>query len=166
MNQVEIFRVDFEEEMRPTRAVIARVPGERAEWKPHPKSFSAGHLAQLVSWIPGWVTNIATESKLDLMSAPKYSIETTETLLAGFDENVRAARAALLALEESRLNDDWSLMAGDKALFTNQRGPALRQTLRHLVHHRAQLTVYLRLLDVPVPCTYGPTADDRGTFGT
>jgi uncharacterized damage-inducible protein DinB len=166
MNQVEIFRIDFEEEMLPTRAVIERMPNDRAEWKPHPKSFSAGHLAQLVSWIPGWVTNIATDSKLDLMRAPKYSIETTETLLEGFDENVRAARAALLALEESRLDEDWSLMAGDKVLFSNQRGPALRQTLRHLVHHRAQLTVYLRLLDVPVPSTYGPTADDRGNFGT
>lgn len=165
MNQVEVFRVDFEEEMLPTRAVISGVPSEHAQWKPHPKSFAAGHLAQLVSWIPGWVTNIATESKLDLMAAPKYSFEKTETLVAGFDENVRGARAALLALDESRLDDDWSLTAGDKVLFTNKRGSALRQTLRHLVHHRGQLTVYLRLLDVPVPSTYGPTADDRGNFG-
>ena len=165
MSQVDIFRTDFEEEMLPTRAVIARVPSEHAEWKPHPKSFSAGHLAQLVSWIPGWVTNIATESRLDIMAAPKYSIEKTETLLAGFDENVQGARAALSALKESTLDDDWSLTAGDKVLFTNKRGSSLRQTLRHLVHHRAQLTVYLRLLDVPVPCTYGPTADDRGNFG-
>ena len=165
MNPVDTFRIDFEEEMPPTRAVIARVPSEHAEWKPHPKSFSAGHLAQLVSWIPGWITNIATESKLDLMGAAKYSIETTDTLLAGFDERVREARAALLALPESRLDEDWSLTAGDKVLFTNKRGPALRQTLRHLVHHRAQLTVYLRLLDVPVPAVYGPSADDRGSFG-
>jgi uncharacterized damage-inducible protein DinB len=166
MSQVDIFRVDFEEEMLPTRAGIARVPSEHAEWKPHPKSFSAGHLAQLVSWIPGWITNIATESKLDLMAAPKYSLEKTETLVAGFDQNVREARAALLALKEPSLNDDWSLMAGDKVILTNKRGSSLRQTLRHLVHHRAQLTVYLRLLDVPVPSTYGPTADDRGNFGT
>ena len=165
MNLVDTFRVDFEEEMAPTRAVIGRVPNEHAEWKPHPKSFAAGHLAQLVSWMPGWVTNMATESKLDLAAAPKYSFEKTETLLAGFDDNVRAARAALLALEESRLDDEWSLTAGNKVLFTNKRGSALRQTLRHLVHHRAQLTVYLRLLDVPVPSVYGPSADDRGTFG-
>jgi len=165
MNPVEIFRVDFEEEMPPTRAVIGRVPSEHAEWKPHPKSFAAGHLAQLVSWMPGWVTNMATESKLDLAAAPKYSFEKTETLLAGFDQNVREARAALLALKESQLDDDWSLTAGDKVLFTNKRGSALRQTLRHLVHHRAQLTVYLRLLDIPVPSVYGPSADDRGTFG-
>jgi uncharacterized damage-inducible protein DinB len=165
MNLVDTFRVDFEEEMPPTRAVIERMPSEHAEWKPHPKSFAAGHLAQLVSWMPGWVTNMATETKLDLAAAPKYSFEKTETLLAGFDDNVRAARAALLALEESLLEDDWSLMAGDKVLFTNKRGSALRQTLRHLVHHRAQLTVYLRLLDVPVPSVYGPSADDRGTFG-
>lgn len=165
MSEVDTFRIDFEEEMLPTRAVIGRVPSEHADWKPHPKSFAAGHLAQLVSWIPGWVTNIATESTLDLMAAPKYSFEKTETLLSGFDQNVREARAALLALADERLDDDWSLTAGEKVLFTNKRGAALRQTLRHLVHHRAQLTVYLRLLDVPVPCTYGPTADDRGSFG-
>jgi uncharacterized damage-inducible protein DinB len=164
MSEVDTFRIDFEEEMLPTRAVIGRVPSEHADWKPHPKSFAAGHLAQLVSWIPGWVTNIASASRLDLMSAPKYSFEKTETLLTGFDQNVRDARAALLALADERLDDDWSLTAGEKVLFTNKRGPALRQTLRHLVHHRAQLTVYLRLLDVPVPCTYGPTADDRGNF--
>jgi uncharacterized damage-inducible protein DinB len=65
---------------------------------------------------------------------------------------------------DSQLDDPWSLTAGDKVVFTRLRGESLRQTLRHLVHHRAQLTVYLRLLDVPVPCTYGPTADDRGGF--
>jgi len=165
LNHVEVFRADFEEEMPPTRAVIARVPNDRAEWQPHPKSFAAGKLAQLVSWMPGWITNMAIESKLDIRAAPKYGFEKTETLLAGFDKNVREASSALLALEESRLDDDWSLTAGDQVLFTNKRGSALRQTLRHLVHHRAQLTVYLRLMDVPVPCTYGPTADDRGNFG-
>ena len=99
------------------------------------------------------------------MGAPKYSIEKTSTLLDGFDQNVREARATLLTLNESQLDNDWALVAGDKVLFTNKRGTALRQTLRHLVHHRAQLTVYLRLLNVAVPSVYGPSADDRGGFG-
>jgi uncharacterized damage-inducible protein DinB len=165
MTIVETLRADFEEEMPPTRNVIARAPADRAEWRPHPKSFPIGHLAQLISWMPGWITSIAGAPRLDLMSAPRYSFETTDTLLRGFDENVREARAALLALDDSRLDETWSLVAGDKVLLTNKVGAALRQTLRHLVHHRGQMTVYLRLLDIPVPCTYGPTADDRGNFG-
>jgi uncharacterized damage-inducible protein DinB len=165
MNVVETLRADFEEEMPSTRKVIERVPGDRGEWRPHPKSFPVGHLAQLVSWIPGWITNIATEPRLDLMTAPRYSFETTDTLLQGFDRNVREARTALLALDDSKLDDTWSLVAGDKTVMSTPVGASLRQTLRHLVHHRAQLTVYLRLLDIPVPCTYGPTADDRGNFG-
>lgn len=162
---IETLRADFDEEMPPTRNVIERVPSDRGEWRPHPRSFPIGHLAQLLSWMPGWITNIATEPKLDLMTAPRYSFETTDTLLRGFDQNVSEARAALHALDDSRLDETWSLVAGDKTVLSGKVGASLRQTLRHLVHHRAQMTVYLRLLDIPVPCTYGPTADDRGGFG-
>jgi uncharacterized damage-inducible protein DinB len=164
MTIVDTIRADFEEEMPPTRNVIARVPSDRGEWRPHPKSFPIGHLAQLVSGMPGWLTNIATQPSLDLMTSPPYSFESTDTLLEGFDRNVREARAALLTLDDAKLDRKWSLMAGDKMILSNPAGSTLRQTLRHLVHHRAQLTVYLRLLDIPVPCTYGPTADDRGGF--
>jgi uncharacterized damage-inducible protein DinB len=164
MTIVDTIRADFEEEMPPTRNVIARVPGDRGEWRPHPKSFPIGHLAQLVSGMPGWLTNIATQPSLDLMASPPYSFESTDTLLEGFDRNVREARAALLTLDDAKLDRKWSLMAGDKTILSSPVGSTLRQTLRHLVHHRAQLTVYLRLLDIPVPCTYGPTADDRGGF--
>jgi uncharacterized damage-inducible protein DinB len=157
-------RADFEEEMPPTRKVIERVPSDRGEWRPHPKSFPIGHLAQLVSWMPGWLANMATEPKLDLMSAPSYSFETTDTLLAALDRNVREARAALLTLDDAKLDRPWSLVAGDKTLLSSDVGSTLRQTIRHLVHHRAQLTVYLRMLDIPVPPTYGPTADDRAGF--
>jgi uncharacterized damage-inducible protein DinB len=164
MTIVDTIRADFEEEMPPTRNVIARVPSDRGEWRPHPKSFPIGHLAQLVSGMPGWLTNIATQPSLDLLASPPYSFESTDTLLEGFDRNVREARAALLTLDDAKLDRKWSLMAGDKMILSNPVGSTLRQTLRHLVHHRAQLTVYLRLLDIPVPCTYGPTADDRGGF--
>jgi uncharacterized damage-inducible protein DinB len=164
MTIVDTIRADFEEEMPATRKVIERVPGDRGEWRPHPKSFPMGHLAQLVSWMPGWVTSIATHPKLDLMASPRYSFETTDTLLETFDRNVREARAALLTLDDGKLDRSWSLVAGDKTLITNTVGATLRQTIRHLVHHRAQLTVYLRLLDIPVPATYGPSADDRAGF--
>jgi uncharacterized damage-inducible protein DinB len=164
MKIIDTIRADFEEEMPPTRNVIARVPSDRGEWRPHPKSFPIGHLAQLVSGMPAWLTNIATQPSLDLMAWPSYSFETTETLLDAFDRNVRDARTALATLDDAKLDRTWSLVAGDKTILSNPVGFTLRQTLRHLVHHRAQLTVYLRLLDIPVPCTYGPTADDRGGF--
>jgi uncharacterized damage-inducible protein DinB len=164
MTITDTIRADFEEEMPSTRKTIERVPSDRGEWRPHPRSFPIGHLAQLVSGMPGWITNIATHPKLDLMTSPPYSFETTDTLLEAFDRNVREARAALLTLDDGKLDRTWSLVAGDKTLITNTVGSTLRQTIRHLVHHRAQLTVYLRMLDIPVPATYGPSADDRAGF--
>jgi uncharacterized damage-inducible protein DinB len=164
MTITDTVRADFEEEMPPTRKVIERVPSDRGEWRPHPKSFPIGHLAQLVSGMPGWLTNMATQPRLDLMTSPSYSFETTDTLLATFDRNVREARAALSTLDDGKLDQSWSLVMGDKTVFSNAVGSALRQTLRHLVHHRAQLTVYLRMLHIPVPGIYGPSADDRAGF--
>jgi uncharacterized damage-inducible protein DinB len=164
MTIAETILADFEEEMPPTRKVIERVPSDRGEWRPHTKSFPIGHLAQLVSGMPGWLTNIATEPRLDLMASPGYSFESTDTLLEAFDRNVVEARAALRSLDDGKLDRQWSLVAGDKTILSSPVGSTLRQTIRHLVHHRAQLTVYLRLLDIPVPATYGPSADDRAGF--
>lgn len=152
---------EFDQEMATTRRVLERVPGDRAEWKPHPKSFSLGHLAQLVSWMPGWIANTLRDTKLDLQGAAGYSLEKTETLLAGFDQNVKDARAALEAAKDADFEVPWSLTRGEHVLFTAPRAAVVRSHISHLSHHRGQLTVYLRLLDVPVPSIYGPTADER-----
>jgi len=152
---------EFDQEMAVTRRVLERVPGERAGWKPHPKSFSLGHLAQLVSWMPGWIANTLRETRLDLQGAAGYSLEKTETLLAGFDQNVKDARAALEAAQDADFAVSWSLTRGEQVLFTAPRAAVVRSHISHLSHHRGQLTVYLRLLDVPVPSIYGPTADER-----
>jgi uncharacterized damage-inducible protein DinB len=152
---------EFDHEMATTRRLLERVPGDRGQWKPHPKSFALAHLAQLVSWMPGWIANALTESSLDLATAPGYSFETTETLLAGFDKHVADARKALAAAKPEDAEKPWSLKRGDMVLLTLPRGMIVRQHMSHLSHHRGQLTVYLRLLDVPVPPIYGPTADER-----
>lgn len=152
---------EFDQEMTTTRRVLERVPSDRGRWKPHPKSFPLGHLAQLVSWIPGWIANTVRETHLDLATAPPYSFEATETLLQGFDANVRAARDALRSFKEADHAAPWSLKHGDRVLFTAPRGTVVRTHLNHLIHHRGQLSVYLRLNDVPVPPIYGPTADER-----
>jgi uncharacterized damage-inducible protein DinB len=151
---------EFEQEMTVTRRVIERVPDDTPDWKPHPKSFSLAHLAQLVSWMPGWIAQTLTKTSLDLAKGGGYSVEKTDTLLAAFDDNVRAARAAIKKSKDEDYDVKWSLMMGDKVLFTQPRGDVVRQHISHLSHHRGQLTVYLRMLDVPVPSIYGPTADE------
>ena len=160
MSRADELLPEFDEEMKSTRRVLERVPSEKGEWKPHPKSFSLAHLAQLVSWMPGWLTNILQETSLDLASGGRYSTEKTETLVAGFDKVVKEARAAIAAAKEADYDVLWSLKHGDNVLFSAPRKVVVRQTISHLSHHRGQLTVYLRLLDVPVPSIYGPTADE------
>jgi len=152
---------EWDQEMKVTRRLLERVPGEQGEWKPHPKSFSLGHLAQLVSWMPGWIAQTLTHTELNLKGAAQYSYETTDTLLALFDKNASESRAVLERAADADFAVAWSLKFGDQVLFTSPRGAVVRQTISHLVHHRGQLTVYLRLLDVPIPSIYGPTADDR-----
>jgi uncharacterized damage-inducible protein DinB len=161
MSIAAAFISELDQEMPPTRRLLERVPSDRGEWKPHPKSFALGHLAQLVSWMPSWIANTVGDTRLDLATAPGYSFETTQTLLAGFDQNVRAARQALQAAKDPDFSVPWSLMRGTQVLFTAPRGAVVRTHINHLSHHRGQLTVYLRLLDVPIPSIYGPTADER-----
>lgn len=160
MTIAETLLPEFDEEMKTTRRVLERVPTDKGTWKPHEKSFSIGHLAQLISWMPGWITNALTSDKLDLSAAPKYGYMSTETLLADFDRNVREACAAIAATSDSDFDRQWSLTSGDKVFITMPRGVVTRQNINHLVHHRGQMSVYLRLLDIPVPSIYGPTADE------
>jgi uncharacterized damage-inducible protein DinB len=152
---------EFDQEMTTTRRVLERVPSEKGAWKPHEKSFSIGHLAQLVARMPGWITLTVKHPKLDLSTATPYSYETTDTLLADFDRAVREGRESLATVTDEQMGQPWALTMGDKTLMTLPRGVVVRQNINHLVHHRGQLTVYLRLLDIPVPSVYGPTADER-----
>ena len=151
---------EFDMEMATTRKALERVPGEKGAWKPHEKSFSLGHLAQLVARMPGWLTLMLGNTEMDLGGGPGYSLETTETLLRVFDENVREARHALEQVGDADLAVTWSLKMGGNVVMALPRKVVVRQTINHLVHHRGQLSVYLRLLDVPVPSMYGPTADE------
>jgi len=151
---------EFDQEMATTRKLLERVPSEKGAWKPHPKSFPLGHLAQLVATMPGWMTTMLRATELDLAQSPKYSLETTDTLLDKFDGCVSEAREALKATKDSDFIVPWSLKHGARVLFTAPRGVVVRQHINHLVHHRGQLSVYLRLNDVPLPSMYGPTADE------
>jgi uncharacterized damage-inducible protein DinB len=151
---------EFDQEMATTRRLLERVPSDQGTWKPHPKSFPLGHLAQLVATMPGWLIGILGDTRLDLSSGPGYSFQPTEALLQAFDEGVRKGREALAKARDEDFGVDWSLVHGERVLFTMPRGAVVRQHINHMVHHRGQLTVYLRLLDVAIPSIYGPTADE------
>jgi uncharacterized damage-inducible protein DinB len=155
---------EFDQEMASTRKVLERVPLERGDWKPHAKSYSvkelASHIVTMVSW--GSFT-LATE-ELDFSTsdfkAPSY--DSSEELLAAFDKNAAETRAALEAADDAAYGVIWTMKDGDQVFFSMPRIAVLRSMVfNHGIHHRAQLTVYLRLLDVPVPGVYGPSADEK-----
>jgi uncharacterized damage-inducible protein DinB len=161
VSHADTLLAEFDQEMATTRRLLERVPDGQGEWRPHPKSFPLAHLAQLVAWMPGWITNILRETALDLAAHSGYSIESTAALVSQFDRNVREAREAIRTTPEDQWDVSWSLKRGDLVLMSLPRRVVVRQTISHLIHHRGQLTVYLRLRDVPIPSIYGPTADER-----
>ena len=166
MSIADLLLPEYDNEIAVTRRVLERVPDDRGEWKPHPKSFPMGHLAQLVARLPGWTAMTMRRTELDLAPTsgprfPGYSFERTATLLAEFDANAAEGRAALAQARDEDFQVPWTLKRAGATLVTSSRYEILRSmVLNHLVHHRAQLGVYLRLVDVAVPQMYGPTADE------
>ena len=148
-------------ELPATRKLLERVPTEKGRWKPHPRSSAFGHLAQLVARLPGVMAQIVEGVDLDLASGPPYSFEPTGVLLELFDANASRARHALESSADKDFAAEWRLLYGGDVVDTGSRKDVLRNTINHFVHHRAQLTVYLRMNEIPVPCLYGPTADER-----
>ena len=166
MSITDLLLPEYDNEIRITRTVMERVPDGRGDWKPHEKSFPLGHLAQLVARIPGWTGLMMARTELDIAPAsgpqfPGCSIETTATLLAEFEKNAAAAREALAVASDADFSVPWTLKKTGVTVMTMPRYQMLRyMVLNHIVHHRAQLGLYLRLLDLKVPPMYGPTADE------
>ena len=155
---------EFDHEMKTTRSLLERVPDAKADWKPHAKSMSMGqlaiHLPGLVSWIPA----IITATELDVMGPVAKAMHVTWTsnaeTLAAFDRGVAKGRAMLAEVDDQSMMQPWTLKAGSHELFTMPRVGVLRTMVwNHIIHHRGQLSVYLRLNDVLLPDIYGPTAD-------
>lgn len=156
------FLKEIEAEMAASRRLIERVPGDKVRWKPHPKSFPLGHLTQFVCILPKVMSDIVKGVDLDLAGGPGYTFETTEVLLSQFDASVKEFTATLASAADADFDGSWSVRNGEDVYSTAARKDALRNTINHFVHHRGQLTVYLRLLDVPIPqLLYGPTADEK-----
>lgn len=158
---------EFDHEMRTTRSLVERIPEARADWQPHPKSMTLGQLAAHVTAMIKWgsATIRLTGLDLDSPAAAIYTpprFETTTALVETFDANVREAREAIAGASDADLSVDWTLIAGGRTVFSMPRVASLRTfVMNHHIHHRGQLSLYLRLLDVPLPSIYGPTADEK-----
>jgi len=161
MAMSEVLMTEFAQEAATTRLLLERVPAKDAGWKPHPKSAALGDLALHVANLASWLGLTLTTTELDLAVTPAPAPFTTvAALLATFDANVASSRAALARATDADFAVPWSLRSGDQVFFTMPRAVIVRSfALSHLIHHRAQLGVYLRLRDVPLPPSYGPTAD-------
>lgn len=157
---------EFDPEMANLRRTLERVPDDKLAWKPHAKSMHLGGLATHLANMLTWVQHTIDASELDLAppGAPPWKapeLHSRAAVLAAFDANLAQARKALAGASDAHLAGPWTLLAGGKRLFTLPRAACLRSfTMNHMIHHRGQLTVYLRLLDVPVPALYGPSADE------
>ena len=157
---------EFEREMGVTRRLLERVPDGQFAWQPHPKSMTLGRLAEHLAELPQWVGATVTQSSLDLAAARRpdgyQSPASCAAVLAMFDTNVAAARGVLTGRSDPELMAPWSLKRGEQTVFTMPKAGVLRAfVLNHIVHHRGQLSVYLRLHDVPLPSIYGPSADEQ-----
>jgi len=158
---------EFDMEMQNTRKVLERLPDEEWTWKPHEKSGTVGWLAGHIATLPGWLTMTINTEELDYapVNGPAYQppkIENRQQALANFDKEVGEARAALSSVSDQEMMKGWKLLAGGQEIFTMPRVACVRGfVMNHLIHHRAQMTVYYRLLNIAVPGLYGPSADEN-----
>ena len=163
----DLLLTEFDEEAKKTRAMLERVP-VKPDFKPHSKSMALGKLAPHVAELAGFGLTILTTPEFDFSTAPqrtRLQLESSEQLVKAFEEGAAKVREALKNTPDSAWTESWKLSFGGKPIFSGSRFLAYRQMfLNHLVHHRAQLGVYLRLNDTPLPATYGPSADDTMGF--
>jgi len=144
-----------------TKRYLASVPFDKSEFKPAEKSETLGRLAIHIAEIIAWWTSCIKTNRLDFMDFEPENIQSTEALLSYFDRLLEEAKQALLTVEDEEFSNEWSMTYGDEILFTLPKKQVARIfCMNHLVHHRAQLGVYLRILDIPVPAVYGPSSDD------
>lgn len=162
MNLTEQILTELRQEAATTRKMLERVPQESLAWQPHEKSMTLGRLAAHVAGLYGtWLKTTLSQDEFDLADSLPLKADSVSDILEAFDQNVSDATALLQAQSDERLFTTWRLKRGGQVLFEMPRWAVLRSmVINHIIHHRGQLSVYLRLLDVPLPSVYGPTADE------
>ncbi len=163
MGMNEVFIAELQQESAATRKLLERVPMDKADWTPHEKSMKLGNLAHHVSELPGWSMVTLDQDELDFAKW-EYKPEipkTTEELVKNYDNTVAKAIECLKNADDAKFMQDWTMRNGEQVFFTLPKAAVLRSfVFNHSYHHRAQLGVYLRLLDIPLPGMYGPSADE------
>jgi uncharacterized damage-inducible protein DinB len=163
MNLNELLLKELQLESQSTRKILALVPGEKHSWKPHEKSMTIGRLATHVAELPQWLNRVLDTNEFDMAANPfqPYTAADNKELLHFFETKLETGIAALSNATDQLLNEEWIFRRGDFIIWKSSKYEAIRSWMfNHMVHHRGQLSVYLRLLDVPIPGMYGPSADD------
>lgn len=164
MTIIEAFQKELDQESITTGKMLSKIPHNKWDWQPHPKSMTIRRLANHIAELPGWIGMILNTHELDFSDNPyqptQYS--STSELLAFFEKTLDLGRKDLANASESDLDNLWTLKDGETIYSTDTKYEVLRMTFSQIIHHRAQLGVYLRLLDVPIPGSYGPSADEEG----
>ena len=162
MTIIEFFKQQFIEEAATTRKMLSRVPDEQYNYKPHEKSMVMKNLVTHIADLPGWIHFTITTDELDFQKSYEMpDISNTKDLLAYFDKRYNDGLSVLVAGNEKVLNKPWTLRNGETIYSTQPKVDVLKMAISQQIHHRAQLGVYLRLLDVPIPGSYGPSADEN-----
>lgn len=166
MTQLEALRLELENEAVTTRKMLAKVPGDKFDWQPHPKSMTVRALATHIAELPTWIGMTLTTDELDFESNPYQpkQINSTEQLLEYFETCLQEGRSHIESAQEGILDKPWTLRSGKAIFLTDPKREVLRMTFSQIIHHRAQLGVFLRLLNVPIPGSYGPSADEQVTM--
>lgn len=157
------FLGELENEAKVTRQVLERVPAEKFDWKPHEKSMTMGRLAVHIAEMFGWTKETLKQDVLDFANADfkPFEPKSSEELLAFFDDHLAKAKIIIAETSDERFLTDWTMRNGEQVYFTMPKVAVMRSfVMNHIVHHRGQLSVYLRLNDIPVPSIYGPSADE------
>jgi uncharacterized damage-inducible protein DinB len=163
MSQINKFQKELERESAITRKMLSIVPNDKYDWQPHPKSMTIRSLATHIAELPSWIDMVLNTTELDFATSP-YSpvpINDTKSLVDYFEKVLETGRKALAAGREESLQDTWTLRNGEQIYSAEPKEDVIRMTLNQITHHRAQLGVFLRLLHVPIPGSYGPSADDQ-----
>ncbi len=162
MTLIQFFLKQLDDEAKTTRKMLSIIPGDKYNWQPHTKSMTVRSLATHIAELPSWITMILDTSELDFASSPytPHMINDTNELMNYFEKNLKDGREHLEVAKEKQLDEDWTLRNGKDIYSTSPKSEVLRMVFSQIIHHRAQLGVYLRLLNVPIPGSYGPSADD------
>lgn len=163
MELIPLFLAEMEKEAHTTHKMLSRIPDDRYDWQPHKKSMTIRQLATHIAELPTWVPMVLTTDELDFAASPYHptAINNTAELVAYFEKCLQDGKTQLVAENEAILNESWTLRNGESIYDVSPKHEVIRMTFCQIVHHRAQLGVYLRLLDIPIPGSYGPSADEN-----